>query len=61
MMKVHNVKFDIIFVVKMWFKVHRKVNDIRKQIIAFHNEAYNQTDKMKLIILKFHIFKHILR
>jgi hypothetical protein len=37
--------------VKMWFKVHRNVNDIRKQIIAFHNETYNQTDKMKLIIL----------
>jgi hypothetical protein len=40
----------------MWFKVHRNVNDIRKQIIAFHNETYNQTDKMKLIILQFHIF-----
>jgi ribosome biogenesis GTPase A len=23
---------------------------------SFHNETYNQTDKMKLIILKFHIF-----
>ena len=34
-MKVHNVKFWHAFFVKMWFKVHRNVNDIRKQIIAF--------------------------
>ena len=31
----HNVKFWHDFFVKMWFKVHRNVNDIREQIIAF--------------------------
>jgi hypothetical protein len=39
-----------VYVVEMWFKVHRNVNDIRKQIIAFI--------KKHIIILFTHISIH---